>query len=61
MVQLICKQSFHGFRFDGDRYDCGDKAGYIQANLALALRRGDIGPQVRRFAATMLDVDERHK
>jgi len=54
MAQLIGKQSFHGFRFDGDRYDCGDKAGYIQANLALALRREDIGPQVRVFAEALL-------
>ena len=54
MAQLIGRQSFHGFRFDGDRYDCGDKAGYIQANLALALRRADIGPQVRVFAEALL-------
>ena len=54
MAQLIGKQSFHGFRFDGDRYDCGDKAGYIQANLALALARPDIGPQVRSFAEALL-------
>jgi len=54
MAQLIGTQPFHGFRFDGDRYDCGDKAGYIQANLALALGREDIGPQVRAFAAALL-------
>jgi UTP--glucose-1-phosphate uridylyltransferase len=54
MAQLIGKQPFHGFRFDGDRYDCGDKAGYIQANLALAIAREDIGPQVRAFAKRLL-------
>ncbi len=50
MAQLIGKQAFHGYTFDGERYDCGDKAGYIQANLALALERDDIGPAVRAFA-----------
>jgi len=50
MAQLIGKQPFHGFTFDGQRYDCGDKAGYIEANLAIALRRADIGAHVRRFA-----------
>ncbi|PAX09232.1 UTP--glucose-1-phosphate uridylyltransferase GalU [Sphingomonas lenta] len=50
MAQLIGKQPFHGYTFDGERYDCGDKAGYIQANLALALERDDIGPAVREFA-----------
>ncbi len=55
MAQLIGNQPFHGFTFDGQRYDCGDKAGYIQANLALALARDDIGPSVRAFAKTLLD------
>jgi len=54
MAKLIGTQPFHGFRFDGDRYDCGDKAGYIQANLALALARDDIGPAVRAFAQARL-------
>ena len=49
MAQLIGKQPFHGFTFDGARYDCGDKAGFIQANVALALARPDIGPAVRSF------------
>ncbi|MBD8734854.1 UTP--glucose-1-phosphate uridylyltransferase GalU [Sphingomonas sp. CFBP 13706] len=54
MARLIGNQPFHGFTFDGQRYDCGDKAGYIQANLALALARDDIGPVVRAFAKTLL-------
>ena len=54
MAQLIGEQPFHGFTFDGDRYDCGDKAGFIQANLALALARADIGPAVRSFASRLL-------
>jgi UTP--glucose-1-phosphate uridylyltransferase len=54
MAQLIGNQPFHGFTFDGQRYDCGDKAGYIQANLAIALAREDIGPVVREFATNLL-------
>jgi UTP--glucose-1-phosphate uridylyltransferase len=54
MARLIGTQPFHGFTFDGQRYDCGDKAGYVQANLALALARDDIGPAVRDFARTLL-------
>jgi len=37
MARMIGDQPFHGLTFDGQRYDCGDKAGYIQANLALAI------------------------
>jgi len=55
MAQLIGKQPFHGCTFTGQRYECGDKAGYIQANLALALARDDIGPVVRAFAKSLLD------
>ncbi|KQN27193.1 MULTISPECIES: UTP--glucose-1-phosphate uridylyltransferase GalU [unclassified Sphingomonas] len=54
MAQLIGVQPFHGFTFDGQRYDCGDKGGYIQANLAIALSRDDIGPGVRAFAERLL-------
>jgi UTP--glucose-1-phosphate uridylyltransferase len=54
MAQMIGRQPFHGFTFDGERYDCGDKAGYIQANLALALERADIGAAVRDFAEKLL-------
>ena len=54
MAQLIGRQRFHGYTFDGARYDCGDKAGYIQANLALALARDDIGPAVRAFAKELV-------
>lgn len=54
MAQLIGNQPFHGYTFDGARYDCGDKAGFIQANVALALEREDIGPKVRAFAGALL-------
>ncbi|WP_380787441.1 UTP--glucose-1-phosphate uridylyltransferase GalU [Sphingomonas sp. R86521] len=54
MAQLIGRQPFHGFTFDGQRYDCGDKAGYIEANLAIALGREDIGPVVRAFMEHLL-------
>jgi UTP--glucose-1-phosphate uridylyltransferase len=47
MAQMIGTQPFHGFRFEGSRFDCGDKAGFITANIALALDRADIGPVVK--------------
>jgi UTP--glucose-1-phosphate uridylyltransferase len=49
MAQMIGKQPFHGFQFDGRRFDCGDKAGFITANIALALDRPDLAPAVRAF------------
>ncbi|WP_439534122.1 UTP--glucose-1-phosphate uridylyltransferase [Polymorphobacter sp.] len=52
MAQLIGVQPFHALTFTGERFDCGDKAGHITANIALALERPDIGPSVREWLAT---------
>ena len=49
MAELIGSAPFHALTFDGTRYDCGDKAGYVTANIALALERPDIGPDVRAW------------
>jgi UTP--glucose-1-phosphate uridylyltransferase len=49
MAQLIGKQPFHALQVDAVRHDCGDKAGYVIANLALALERGDIAPKIRDY------------
>lgn len=51
MAQMIGKQPFHAHRFDGQRFDCGDKAGFIMANIALALQREDIAPTIREYLA----------
>ena len=53
MAQMIGGQPFHAYKFGGRRFDCGDKAGYIQANIALALDRPEIGPAVRTFIDTL--------
>lgn len=53
MAELIGVQPFHGFTYTGRRFDCGDKAGHINANIALALERPDIAPEVRAFIATL--------
>jgi UTP--glucose-1-phosphate uridylyltransferase len=54
MASMIGKQPFHGVTFDGRRFDCGSKAGYIEANFALALEREDLGDHIRRFATEEL-------
>ncbi|HUZ73138.1 MAG TPA: UTP--glucose-1-phosphate uridylyltransferase GalU [Stellaceae bacterium] len=40
---------FVGLRFDGRRFDCGDKVGFLQANIAFALARPDMARDVRRI------------
>jgi len=49
MAKLIGQQPFHAYRFEGERFDCGSATGFVIANLAMALRRDDVGPGVREF------------
>jgi UTP--glucose-1-phosphate uridylyltransferase len=51
MARLIGSEPFHAYRFDGERHDCGSAAGFVIANLAVALKRDDVGPAVRAFVA----------
>ena len=49
MAKLIGKQPFHAYRFEGQRYDCGSAAGFVIANIAMSLERGDVAPAIREF------------
>lgn len=49
MAKLIGTQPFHGLKVDAVRYDCGDKAGFVVANLAIALQRPDLAPRIEEF------------
>jgi UTP--glucose-1-phosphate uridylyltransferase len=49
MAKLIGKVPFHGLRYEGRRFDCGDKVGFLEAQIAFALKRPDLAPAVRRF------------
>ncbi len=51
MAKMIGQVPFHGLRYEGRRFDCGDKIGFLEAQIAFALRRPDIAPAVRQFLA----------
>ena len=53
MARLIGEQPFHGLTVTGERHDCGDKIGFVKANIALALKRDDVAPAVREYLATL--------
>ena len=52
MARMIGSGPFHGLRYEGRRFDCGDKVGFLEAQIAFALKRPDIGPAVRDFLKT---------
>jgi UTP--glucose-1-phosphate uridylyltransferase len=52
MAGLIGRQAFHALKVDAVRHDCGDKAGFVLANLAIALDRDDLRPKIEEFLAS---------
>jgi UTP--glucose-1-phosphate uridylyltransferase len=49
MAKLIGQQPFHGLRYDGERFDCGSRLGFLAANLAFGLKDPEIGSGVRKI------------
>ncbi|KTR84633.1 UTP--glucose-1-phosphate uridylyltransferase GalU [Novosphingobium fluoreni] len=54
MAKLIDTQPFHAVTFQGRRFDCGSKLGFVEATLAIALDRPDMGEDVRKIASKLL-------
>jgi UTP--glucose-1-phosphate uridylyltransferase len=42
MIALARTQKFYGVEFEGERHDCGSKAGFLRANIAFGLRRPEL-------------------
>jgi len=55
MAVLCDRRGMHGLEVEGRRFDAGDRAGYVLAVLYYALRRKDIGADVRVGAQRLLD------
>jgi UTP--glucose-1-phosphate uridylyltransferase len=47
MAKLMTQQQFHAYVYEGNTHDCGDKIGLLKANVALALKRADLGAAAR--------------
>jgi len=54
MARMIGQQPFHAVTFNGRRYDCGSKIGFVEATLALALDREDMADEVRAMVARLM-------
>ncbi len=54
LAALLAHEKVFAHRFEGVRYDCGNKLGVVQATIALALQDAQIGADVREFARGML-------
>ena len=53
MHSLLKEQDIFGYKFKGERFDCGDKAGFQMANLAFAMERPDLKDRLLKYIKTL--------
>ena len=49
LAKQIGSAPFHGLRFSGERFDCGSKLGFLQANLAFGMSNTDLAPDLKAW------------
>lgn len=49
MAKMLKSQDFYAHQFDGKRFDCGSKAGFLEANIALSLERADLKMDMKKI------------
>jgi len=54
MAKMIGVSPFHALRYDGQRYDCGHRLGFLEANVAVSLHRADTGAETREMLSRLL-------
>jgi UTP--glucose-1-phosphate uridylyltransferase len=47
MIGLAATQGIYGVEFEGERHDCGSKAGFLRANIAFGMARADLRDDLR--------------
>jgi UTP--glucose-1-phosphate uridylyltransferase len=56
MAKMIGISPFHALRYDGQRYDCGHRLGFLEANVAVSLHRADTAAETREMLNRLLKV-----
>jgi UTP--glucose-1-phosphate uridylyltransferase len=54
MAKMIGTSPFHALRYDGQRYDCGHRLGFLEANVAVSLHRADTGAETHEMLSRLL-------
>ncbi len=57
IAQEIDGTGVYGYRFRGQRFDCGSKAGFLQATVAFGLARDDLKDDLRRFLDSVMQIE----
>jgi len=51
--RLLARERVYGYVFEGKRYDAGDKLGFLQATVEIALQRPDLGRAFRKYLKSL--------
>lgn len=54
MSQLMKEEGFIGYQFKGERYDAGDKFGFVQANIAYGLKNPEIKDKLMEYMGALV-------
>ena len=54
MARMMKVEGFVGYEFIGERYDAGDKFGFLQANIAYGMKRRDIAPRLKAYMTKLV-------
>ena len=49
IAQLMADQGVHAYKYEGKRYDCGSKDGFLEATVEFALKHKEVGPAFREY------------
>ncbi|MGH8459804.1 MAG: UTP--glucose-1-phosphate uridylyltransferase, partial [Nevskiales bacterium] len=56
IAQLIQEQTVIAYEFEGTRYDCGSKLGYLKANVNFALEHPELHEEFREYLTELVDA-----
>jgi UTP--glucose-1-phosphate uridylyltransferase len=57
IAKLIATEGVYAYRYDGKRYDCGSKEGFLEATVEFGLKHPDIGPGFHKFLCKLSGMD----
>ena len=49
VARLIDTEGVHALQYQGKRYDCGSKQGFLEATVELALKHEELGPEFKAY------------
>ena len=56
--EVLDEPGVYGYRFQGQRFDCGSKSGFLQATVAFALAREDLRDELLTYIRDVVQLDQ---